>query len=321
MLRKEKIIEVIDAEGHEIDMIISNLRGHTYVYDSESFRFNEILDHKRIAEIISNIFSVDYNLVYNTVSKSTDLADRSWNTPDWDAAGWFKSSLHDEMGFSWQKSDVSSERLAELENEKGSLLKRTILEVYVRSIIYIRMASLYGLNYSPDSIRIPIVEYIHSALIEKINDDTQNLIAQVRIWHGNHIESSNYLVGYEKLVIETPSFLGLVLTKCETKDKFLETAIEGAALGMNIVSQDFGTMLSSLATAMGFVKPVYQLFNYLRNPRIMLLHDLKKRLSHVIRINKDIKEIFKSDLSSQEISKLTRLKALNENMLAENYFP
>lgn len=249
------------------------------------------------------------------------------------------------------------------------------------------MASLYGLNYSPDSIRIPIVDYIHNALIEKINDDTQNLIAQVRKWHGNHIESSNYLVGYEKLVIETPSFLGLVLTKCETKDKFLttaielrdnpniskfrkmlteydelvrtkgrdtdkaikirkdmkrvfdtekgeeslgmaeakidkwKTAIEGAAFGMNIVNQEFGTMLSSLATAMGFVKPAYQLFNYLSNPRIMLLHDLKKRLSHVIRINKDIKEIFKSNLSSQEISKLTKLKALNENMLAENYFP
>ena len=55
-----------------------------------------------------------------------------------------------------------------------------------------------------------------------------------------------------------------------------KTAIEGVALGMNIYNQDFGTMLSSLGTAMGFVKPAYQLFAYLSNPRIMFLHYLKK---------------------------------------------
>ena len=93
-----------------------------------------------LAHKITAIFSVDYQTAREAIQTSR-----------------MRNITHNEF-LNYQIADDKSNADA----------KNAISENYLRTLRYMDLASSNGLNYSPDSFRIPIVDYIDSTLVNKL---------------------------------------------------------------------------------------------------------------------------------------------------------
>lgn len=94
---------------------------------------------KKVSEIVTTLFPISDSAALEAIKDSAE-----------------RNITHDEF-LSFQMS------------ENHHNIKNAITENYMRTILYLDIAASYGLNYSPDTFRIPIVEYVNSSINETIN--------------------------------------------------------------------------------------------------------------------------------------------------------
>lgn len=139
-----------------------------------------ILDKSEIAHIISDIFPVPYKTASEAISDAHNWSNEVWNTPDWyETSNWFTFDEEDSH-LMFKEYDAKKEYYYKFWNypEFEDMVKGTISETYLRAILYYLVASTKGLNYYPDSIRVPIIAYINKRIRKNINKLGQKLIKE-----------------------------------------------------------------------------------------------------------------------------------------------
>jgi len=100
-----------------------------------------------------------------------------------------------------------------------------ILEQCVRPMLYLKTASYCNLSYSPDSIKVPVVNYIDNEMQNQINQFAKILISKVEQKVNESIRDENKSIGFDRYKIEIPSLLAITLKSCTSKDDFLDKAL------------------------------------------------------------------------------------------------
>jgi hypothetical protein len=211
----------------------------------------ELFDKKRLVNIFSDIFGVkdktmtygddwrienskDKKLISDALSWSPNWGNRNWNSTSYYMDRWFNSRIHQEN----RTLDFLKERgadLSELSSTSGlygdihaSGFQDMITDTYLRTILYLEIASHYQLNYSPDSIRVPLVEYIDSVLLRKVKNFALAFIAKYGNNGDNSKESINN-ISFDINEIKLP-ILGIIINKMaksnNTRKDFLDTIFE-----------------------------------------------------------------------------------------------
>jgi len=183
-----------------------------------------------IAKVICDIFPISYENARGIIMQANSWGLKNWGTPDWDAARWFHQSIHDEDKYQGSKGG-DQEYVTELWRTSGhseifygeETIRDTIIETYIRSLMYMGVASVFGYNYAPDSIRVPIVGYVDRLLKQRMNqiflllmkriEDTQEETKIRNEWIGRSFD------------IDAPAALGMVIKSCKRKQDFLNSAM------------------------------------------------------------------------------------------------
>jgi hypothetical protein len=207
----------VDSRKNEMDTILSRSR-HANLYEEVP------LDG--IAKVLCDIFPVSYENAYEIIEKSRDWGDEHWNTPHWDAAQWLLNRIQDEdqyVGSKKLEQDLITRFWQRLGDEK-MFIEDTISEIYLRALIYVGVASQFGFNYAPDSIRVPIVGYIDKSLKQRMNQISMLLVKEIEDKHRENAKTSNKRIG-RWFDIQIPAIFNMAIKSCSRKQDFLHQAI------------------------------------------------------------------------------------------------
>lgn len=240
----ENIVGAVRGAGGEV---IMGGGGRT-LRDGTTF---ELFDKKRLVNIFSDIFGVkdktmtygddwrienskDRKLISDALSWSPNWSNKNWSSTSYYMDRWFKSRIHQEN----TPLDFLKERGADLSelsspsalygNMYATDFQDMITDTYLRTILYLEVASHYQLNYSPDSIRVPLVEYIDNVLLKKVKNFALAFVAKYGNNDDNSKESINN-ISFEMNEIKLP-ILGIIINKMaksnNTRKDFLDTILE-----------------------------------------------------------------------------------------------
>src|SRR4030095_2074653 len=175
-------------------------------------------------------------LILDALSWSPDWASRNWSSTYTYMDKWFHKHIHDESFYTklLKSYPISPHTiLSEVANSSiyNSNFQNLITDTYLRTILYLEVASQYGLNYSPDSIRVPLVEYIDSELLYQVKEFAKFAQTLVQGSRDNKANSTNYIenIAFEFDEVKLP-ILGIIINKMTrsklTKKDFLDTVLE-----------------------------------------------------------------------------------------------
>jgi len=219
MLKDEGIAEELDVDSRkdQMDTILSRSR-HANLYREVQ------LDG--VAKVLCDIFPISYENASQIIEKARDWGDEHWNTPHWDAAQWLLKSIHDEDGRvrlkEYDQDHVAGfwERLG----QEKMFIEDTISETYLRSLVYVGVASEFGFNYAPDSVRVPIVGYIDKSLKQTMNQISLLLMRDIDGKYRERVKTMNTQIG-RWFDIEIPPIFSMVIKSSKGKQDFLHQAI------------------------------------------------------------------------------------------------
>jgi hypothetical protein len=211
-LKDEKILEEIEIK-EEIQDIISEVRGQDW--------FLKIIGQEGLAKVFADIFKINEKTAGKALLDASMWSLEKWESPNWQ---WFLSNS--EAYNMWMKLRTSNKDKYYTQLKAGHVTQDIISETYLRTILYLRVASQIGLNFYPDSIRVPIVAYLNSQFKTEINKHGQLLVMDLEEKNRKKTEGINKKLGFNRYEIEIPSVLSLVIDSCKSKDNFLNTALE-----------------------------------------------------------------------------------------------
>ena len=210
-LKEEKILEHSCVNG--LESIIAQVRS------GGNLNFEERINKQNIAKIFTSIFPAEYDRVLRILSNITSWSTDVWQSPNFGAYNWFISNE--------EYYHVKNEILWRMGWRDDDDIQEIISETYLRSILYLLVASECGFNYAPDSVRIPIINYIHDELNRDLQNFGQKVIAEIENRKGILLKSNNQDFNFiKKQNIQMPSLFGMVLGNCKSKDDFLNKAFE-----------------------------------------------------------------------------------------------
>jgi hypothetical protein len=211
-LKDERILEEIEIKEELVD-IVREVRGQDW--------FLKIIGQEGLAKVIADIFKINKKTASKALVAAGSWSLEKWDTPNWQ---WFLSNdLEHNM---WMKLHTPNEDKYYTQLKAGDVTQDIISDTYLRTILYLRVASQIGLNFYPDSIRVPIVAYLNSQFKTEINKHSQLLVMDLEEKNRKKTEGINKKLGFNRYEIEIPSVLSLVINTCKSKDNFLNTALE-----------------------------------------------------------------------------------------------
>lgn len=224
-LKDENLIEEIDEHGHK--EIIPDIN---YSYRGGLFPFEIDLD--TISGIFSDIFPLDKEYIKEIISKRRDWANKNWSSPDWsrNMVSFLKSSVNSESDIYLKKEDAGTINKFFEDPQAVSFtdfIPDLILQILLRIPMYMGISSTLGLNYLPDSVRAPLVSYIHRIIKHQTIQYTSVIIKELEDERRKKIEQFNMRTGLaNSFEIEIPAALGTIIRECKKPDEFLSKAIE-----------------------------------------------------------------------------------------------
>lgn len=211
-LRKKEIIEDLVEIRPDMDDLVLELKGSHIIRDG---RINQ-----QITDIMCNIFPfIDKDEVSSAISQAFDFGEEMYNSPDW-GGPLTKSTMASDHIFHILKYDESFGISPILP------CRKTLAEIYLRSILYLRIAAVRGLNYYPDPFRLPIVAFLNSIIIEVMNKYVPKLFQDSNSIRKKEIKSLNKSIGSSMYEVECPAALSMIIKRCDTKKDFLDKALE-----------------------------------------------------------------------------------------------
>ena len=238
-------VEELNVNDGIMDKIVGLIRSGDEIH--------KILDKDLVVSIFSDIFGVydrriDYvdnwrkkhyknkRLILDAVSWSPDWATTNWASTFEHMDRWFHSDIHEENIYHEMLKSPRyygsnpDEILTEIDTTSHYTFQfqNMITDTYLRTILYLKVASQYQLNYSPDSIRVPLVQYIDSVMLDEVKKFGQRLVER---YENNDVNSREYInnIAYEINEIKLP-ILGVVINKMHksnlTKKDFLNTILD-----------------------------------------------------------------------------------------------
>lgn len=101
-----------------------------------------------------------------------------------------------------------------------------MIDACTRSELYLQIASAYGITYSPDSLKVPIVNFINESFKRNINRYAQRVIAKMEKRRSDSRGKLYTKIGYQQSKIAMPSLLAVVLKNCKSIDDFMKEVIK-----------------------------------------------------------------------------------------------
>lgn len=218
-LTDKKIIDVLDPSGLEVSKIIGILRGYGSIDDRYSHEFLKSINLEYLANVICDLFPISHEKALEGLVYAENWANENWDTPDWETSEWFNGkSNQEDMILQRTKPNFYSKFWSDSRG-RNSFPQTVIAEAYLRSIIYLRISDLYGISYSPDSIRIPIVDFINKSIKENISNYNQLVINKLEEKNAKKIKSLNENITFNRFEVEIPSALSLILKEISNENR------------------------------------------------------------------------------------------------------
>lgn len=97
--------------------------------------------------------------ILDAITYTTEWANRNWYSTSRYMDSWFRKPIHQE------DSEFEIIRSTDSANINSNfsryyIYQDLITDTYLRTLLYLRISSHYQLNYFPDSLRVPLVEYM-----------------------------------------------------------------------------------------------------------------------------------------------------------------
>ena len=211
----------------EIDVSMEDVRNHIFqITRGEDNLFSPRIDNIKVAEIICDIFSIkNKTKVKEFIDNIPSWASENWNSPAIGPKEWLLEEIHAEDQ-TW--TGIRSKHLAmeEFSIENDPEIGELISEIYLRAIMYILVASDWGLTYYPDSVRAPLVSYLHSRIETEIFNYAQEKINQLETKDEEFKKNVNEVARFPKFEIEIPACLSYILKRTDSKKDFINNAFE-----------------------------------------------------------------------------------------------
>jgi len=218
-LKKEKLLEIISDETHKQiirDTVNSFFRGQ--------FPFDFDLDI--VSKIISDVIPLKQELVSKIISKRSDWTDENWSSPNWDSGSWLHQDMHSEHDVFLKTHPENFEKINQTE-ESDCSVENLILQIFLRIPLYMNISSELGLNYLPDSIRIPLVNHFHQSFQKQTNQYSSRVVNELDKERKEQVESVNKEIDFgTTFEIELPAALSTIIKECNSPDEFIKKAFE-----------------------------------------------------------------------------------------------
>jgi hypothetical protein len=242
------LLEEIDVQEDIADIISS--------FQATNAGFEFILEkNDELAQIICDIFpGINERLALQAVNDAHWWASKTYRTPSWPEFGkaYVLPTLRMDDDSFRDFKELGIDRFTELLNKKDVLLTDTVSEVYVRALMYLRIAEDRDLLYCPDSIRVPIIAYIMHHIRSTLYRYSLSLIRRSDSARRQRIEAINEAIKANIFRLEIPSSLSSIVKSCLKEGKSKESFVDKALQIRN--SKDYTKFRKWLADAEGAVK-------------------------------------------------------------------
>jgi hypothetical protein len=219
------------------DEIIDEIKEFQYTLDDNT--------KTGLGEIISDIFHVREDIISDTII-GFNSKHFSQNIKEFFIEG---SLTADGKPMDYFKTTTSQEVIVSFPIVMSRILVSTesIMEAYIRALVYFKIAVILDLNYQPDSVRVPIVAYLNKIMLKNINRFGSQLIRKA----DSNLRKELELIDTNHFTINVPSALSMIIKSCiesnYSKVKFLDKALE---LRNSKRLKNFRNWLTELESAM-----------------------------------------------------------------------
>ena len=225
-LTHEGILEEVPVDGSFVSILFSVLRQ----------RYSE-KERKELAAMVATTLPVSpATALHGMRVMDKYIADAVWRTPTGWATGrdWYYISLNEEtykikfwedghgtLGLNKSGSQSSSSN----RNIKWSIQDEIVSEIVVRGEMYIMIASVLGMDYHPDVIRIPITMH-RLRQTAAINSAIAHTIRNLERKQTDVREKVKKFYGIQDFEVELPAFLSIILSESRKPSDIIDKAID-----------------------------------------------------------------------------------------------